>query len=211
MQAKYISPTFGGSKPGNGITFKASIGNDSAYAAEVLFNDTFGTFNVEFGAGYNGADGQSGDCDAQNNQCANPEGVLNDDMHTHLVSEAVSGSIWDTHTGFLVSGEYAQALSNIPGHQDASNYFLKGGFRKNVTGMGDTTAYVDYGKYSHMLGNDTALESWALGLDQAVDSTAMNVYFHFQEDKWDGGTTASGDVIPKQHVDYAIVGAKISF
>ncbi len=71
---------------------------------------------------------------------------------------------------------------------DATNFFINGGWAKNVTGAGDTTIHVSYNKSTGLLqdeveGFDSVAHTTVVGIDQAIDAAETHVYL-----QWEGST-----------------------
>jgi hypothetical protein len=51
--------------------------------------------------------------------------------------------------------------------------------------MGATTVDLQYERTDNLLANDTSAHLIGVGIDQAIDAVASNVYLHFQHDAFD--------------------------
>jgi hypothetical protein len=183
----YISPNLGGFK------LYADIGGDDTASAALAWVGRLGTVNAEVGAGYQ----QSSRIDGVNHQAqftAKPPltgtgstafDPLTDTANSTLRVLAVSGSVWDTNSGLFLSAEYGKAYSARAGRQDISNWFVEGGWQKNVSGLGLTSIYAQYNKQYNGLRNDTTGHLFGVGIDQAIDSAATNIYLHYQRDTYE--------------------------
>ncbi len=210
---KYISPTLGG------FTFKADVGGDDTAGANLGWAQKFGTVNVEAIAAYKSSKRIDGVIDQVFFPNLDPlTNVANDNLR----SAAISASIWETNSGLYLSGEYAKGYSAITGRNDTTNWFVQGGWMKNVTGVGVTTIYASYFKAQDMLTNDTSAHYFNVGVDQELSSVASNVYLHYQRDTFDGctnGPAASCTLsngalavgIPSQSLDTVTGGMVVHF
>ena len=177
----YISPVW------NGFTYKSDMGTDTGSVA-LTWTGTSGSLHGAFGAGYERSTkvpGQSPGGD-QSVQLASAATVpLTGLTHDLLRQFAVSASLLEDKSGLFVSGEYSRAYASIPGRQDATNWYARAGWTKNVTGMGVTTIGAQYQRTDNKLANDTSAHLWGIGIDQAIDSVASNIYVHYQHDSFD--------------------------
>ena len=210
----YISPML------SGFTFKADVGGDDTASASLTWIGKVDTIEAEAGIGYQVAHGGDGDCADKGAQCtqgrdalslANPWSTAG---QNNLRALGLSGSIWDTASGFYVSGEYSHVYAAATGRQDPTNWFAQAGWAKNASGLGVTTVYGSYDRTDNKAANDVSAHYWNLGIDQAIDAASSNVYLHYQHDQLDtdgvtGGST--GVAIPGQSVDSVTGGMVVRF
>ena len=212
-QIQYITPALAG------FTGKANVGGDNSWSLGLFYDNKFGNVAVKAGVGYE----QGSEIDGSANTAA-PVGVQvkNDVSLTTSTIKNVnaSASISESTSGLYLSGVYAQSYADKAGRQDGSNWMIKGGWQKNVSGLGTTAIYGSYFQENNMLANDTRGHIWAVGIDQAIDSVASNIYLQYQRDSFDtnGITTASvtaltpvGSTVNSQSIDEVIGGMIIRF
>ncbi len=187
----YISPNLGGFK------LYADVGGDDTASAALAWVGRVGTVNLEAGVGYQ----TSSRIDGVNHQTQNGASTafrpLTDLNNSTLRVLSTSGSVWDTNSGLFLSAEYGRAYAAIAGRQDITNWFVEGGWQKNVSGLGLTSLYAQYNKQYNGLRNDTSGHLFGVGIDQAIDSAASNIYLHYQRDTFETDgvvTNATPDV-----------------
>jgi Gram-negative porin len=176
----YISPTFGG------FTLKADVGGDDTASVGLGYSATQRTWNVALGAGYQVSrrgDGHSVDGGQAVQKADSTETeVLSTETARVL---ALSGSIYESGSGLFVTAEYSAAYADVAGRQDATNWYARAGWTKDVTGMGATTVDVQYERTDNLLASNTSAHLWGVGLDQALDAAASDIYVHYQHNSWD--------------------------
>ena len=191
----YVSPTW------EGFNFRASVGGDQTYAGEGLYSNKFGTVAVQAAVGYEVAHDADGDINDQacglpaaSNSANTPyTGIGCQSVQPKVLSSstalvtfgndmrvlAASASISESGSGLFVTGEYSRAYANngiVSNREDADNWMVKGGWQKDVTGLGSTDIYASYLKQNNLLANDTSGHMVAVGIDQAIDwSPAMSI------------------------------------
>ena len=182
----YISPTVGGFK------LFADVGGDDTASAALTWVGRFNTVNLEAGVGYQTSMRLDGVVHQARNQTPANGGTsstahdpLTNAANSNLQELAVSASIYDTNSGLFLSGEYSQAYADIAGRDDVINWFVEGGWQKNVSGLGLTSVYAQYMNQENSLVNDSEGHLWGVGIDQAVNSVASNLYLHYQHSSYD--------------------------
>jgi len=209
----YVSPTLGG------LTFKADAGGDDTASASLTWIGKFKTVLVEAGAGYQVSHHLDGVCAGGVGQCtqgidaislANP---WTDAAHDNLRAMGISGSVWDTGSGLFVSGEWSKVQADVSGRQDPTNWFVQAGWAKNAIGLGQTTVYGSFDRTDNKMANDTSAHYWNVGVDQAVDSVASNLYLHYQHDSFDtdGVILSNESVLNSQSIDSVTGGMVVHF
>ena len=210
----YVSPTV------SGLTFKASVGGEDTGAASLTWIGKFNTVEVEAGAGYQASNEIDGNCAGKGGQClqlfdtASQLSPWTDSAHTNLRALGLSGSVWDTASGFYLSGEYSHIYADASGRSDPTNWFAQAGWTKNASGLGATTLYGSYDRTDNKITNDTSAHYWNVGADQAIDSVASNLYLHYQHDSFDTSGAivgSSGFDINAQSIDSVTGGMVVHF
>ncbi len=186
----YISPMFGGFK------YYSDIGGDDTASAALTWVGKFNTLHAEAGIGYetsSRSDGVTGQAQFATTAPATASTAfvpLTDAANSTLRLLGLSGSIFDTASGLFASGEYSRAYAAAAGRQDITNWFVEAGWQKNVSGLGITSVYAQYMRQDNGLRNDTTAHLFGIGIDQAIDAAASNVYVHYQRDVFDGAVAA---------------------
>ena len=200
-QLQYISPAFAG------LTFKASYGGSDTWSTGLGYDNKFGTFSVKAAVGYYVAseiDGVTGGI-----QDIKAIGLTNSSLRVLGASASAGESV----SGLFITGEYGRAYSDIDGRNDVTNWMIKGGWQKNVTALGNTAVYGSYFKQNDLLKNGTSGHVLAIGIDQALDDVASNVYLQYQRDSYDtdGALLNGANPVNSQSIDAVIGGMIVRF
>ncbi len=199
----YISPTMAG------LTLRADVAGDDVYGASLTYDNKFkdDTIAVKASLGYE---------KLSRVDIASALGtglVASTDSQEIL---AVSGSISESTSGLYVTGLWGKATASIAGRQDATNWWVKGGWQKNVTGIGNTMIYAGYLKEDGLYQNATSKSSSTLievGIDQGIDDVG-SVYLQYQRGSLDNTLTGVGSgngTINAQSLDQVIGGMIVKF
>ena len=203
----YISPTW------NGFTYKSDFGSNTS-SLGLTWIGAAGTLRSAFGAGYQVSHGASGvqlGGPGFQPSASTAFVPLTDAAHDQLRQLALSASVTETHTGLFLSGEYSRAYAAIAGRQDAINWYARAGWVKDITGIGATTIDAQFERTDNKLANDTSAHLWGLGIDQAIDSVASNIYLRYQHDSFDSSgvvTAASSASVPSDCLAVCTVDAQ---
>jgi len=205
----YITPAW------NGFTAKANYAGDDTWGASLGYNNKFGTVSLVAALGYENAtelDGDNADKGIQNVQ-PSVSFPLTNFANNSLRVVAASASVSESGSGLYLTGEYSRAYANIAGRQDATNWMAKGGWQKNVSGLGTTAIYLSYFKQDNLWQNNTSGHVAAVGIDQAIDAVASDLYLQYQRDSFDTDGVALNGKIPvnSQSFDAVIGGMIIRF
>ena len=186
----YISPTW------NGFAYKSDVGNKTGSVA-LTWSGSSGTLHGAAGAGYEVSRGHTG-ANLGNASfvpaASSAFSPLTDSSNDTLRQAVVSASVMESNSGLFLTGEWSRAYAAISGRDDAVNWYARTGWVKNVTGLGNTVIDAQYERTDNKLANGTSAHLWGLGIDQAIDSVASNIYLHYQHDSFDTSgavTTAS--------------------
>ncbi len=123
----------------------------------------------------------------------------------------VAASIYNSSSGLFFTGEYNIGYTDIVGNDDTTVYYLKGGWRKNVTGMGDSIVYLAY-----LNGDDftqgVEAQAWTVGMQQNIDK-ANSAFFWAYDNRQvlEGDFLAGCDNNSCGDLSTFTLGAKISF
>ena len=195
---KYESPAI------LGFIASASFGEDDMWDAALRYAGEFSGFKLAFGVGYQ----QWTDANPDERNCvAGPNGGGADRNCQQL---GLSGAIMHVPTGLYVHGVYgirwddnvkflAAAVTN---RKDTSDrYYIQGGIEQNWFGFGKTTLFGEYANYNigvtgASVGSapNTAATGiyssqttvWGIGLNQAIDAAAMDLYLNYQHFDFEG-------------------------
>ena len=198
----YATPTLGG------FTGKVSYGGDDMVDASLTWVGKFNTVNLEAGVGYASATEHE----------VGTQGTFG--VGTQEVDFGGSASIYETGSGLFLSGAIGKGTTDAVGFSDKTFWFVRGGWQKNVTGMGLTTIDAQYYKADNgntlfnavdtAAGTTSSAHFFGIGIDQALDSVASNVYLHYQRDTFDPSATIA-PVIPSQSIDSVTAGMIVRF
>ncbi len=184
---RYISNAFGG------LSFNASVHGDDKWGVGVNFAQTFGTVSVGLGAGY----GEDSRVDGAGNFNGKFTGL--------------SAGIKESNSGLFLQGAWTKQDINLVGFTDPTNWNVQGGWGKNVSGLGVTTLYVGYDRSLNVadlvVTDSSAAHTWSVGLDQAIDSAAANVFVLYENSAID--TAVGNDVT--QSISAITAGMGIKF
>ncbi len=198
-----------------GFQVAASVGGDDTYAAALYYAQTFGTVNVAAGIGYD----VSRRSDAIDSQAAG--NYLTD---RNLAKLAMSGSIFESRSGIYGTLAWSKAYSDISGRHDATNWYGKMGWKRDVSGMGESNVYAEYDRTSELYRNDISAHVWGVGFTQDVDAVGSVMYLGYRHTQLDNGIAdpqlvpasnpalngPSGPV-PTQHFDAVLAGMVVQF
>ena len=180
---KYTTPTI------MGFTASASWGEDDRWDVGLLYSNTFNTVSVSAGVGYY-EDTDNGDGNIGIQHVIGPAGT---DINTAAVfankkqgEQVFSASFGLAESSSGLYGEinyynYQQDITNI----DGTEWYGKIGWKKNVTGIGETDIYGEYMRGEDLVANNTNADVWGVGLGQDIDAvgaTAYLSYRHFSAD-----------------------------
>ena len=101
---------------------------------------------------------------------------------------AGSASMMHSASGLFVTGAFGDQKDN-PVFGDVQMWQLRGGLEKNITGIGATTLFVEYG--DHKL-KDIDFDStfWGLGIVQQIDNAATDLFVSYRSYDIGGGFDA---------------------
>ena len=198
----YVSPNIAG------IEFRADYRGSDSYSASAVYTGKFNTINVAAGAAYL----SMSQADAVNGPSCNICAGGTENLY------GVSASIYESGSGLFLSGEYGGANTNVTGVNNWKDYFVHAGWHKNATGLGETAIDGQYDKSDSGKTHDGvtygAAHFWGVGIDQALDSVASNVYLHYQRDTYEGDQTVAAhaaNVINSQDIDTVLAGMIVRF
>lgn len=123
--------------------------------------------------------------------------------------EQIGGSISIAHVPTGLFAAFQAGSRDVKATDvDPSFWYVQGGIEKKWLSAGDTTFYGEYGRYDdfHVLGAETT--RFGFGVNQKIDSAAMDVYAHATFWSFDG--LDEGNVAPED-ITTLMVGSRIQF
>jgi hypothetical protein len=90
----------------------------------------------------------------------------------------VAASIYNSSSGLFFTGEYNVGFTDAVGADDTTAYYLKGGWRKNVTGLGDTIVYGAYLNGDNFTQGVEA-RAWTIGMKQNIDKASSSLFWAY--------------------------------
>jgi predicted porin len=205
-EVMYTTPEFGG------FQAKAAWGEADFWAVSLAYAGEFSGFRLAAKVAYGQmSDGgfALGAADTKD-ETAKCVAVVGDDAnHTEVdCNNWVAGaSIMHVATGLFLSGGYVDFTDNnrVAALDDNDTaWYVQGGIEQRYFAVGRTTLYGEYGEQEN--GNTgfggTTLSYWGLGLTQAIDAAAMDMYLFYRQLSCEHPTCVAADV-----EDLTLVGA----
>jgi hypothetical protein len=159
---RYDSPTL------SGFTVSASWGADDFAGVGAAYSGNWSGTDVTAGIAYE----------------QNTTNSLSDINNEKLL---VAASFYNTSSGIFLTGEYNIGYRDVS--DDAIAWYLKGGWRKNVNGLGETIIYGSYLRGEDLtLGVEAA--GWTIGMQQNIDAVGAAVFWNY-----DNRQILSGDAL----------------
>jgi hypothetical protein len=159
-----------------GFTASASWGEDDRYDVALRYSQDWNGLAVEAGVGY------SNDTD---------DNVLGNEIETFLASL----SLYHASSGLFGVISYGEKDFNIVGTDNGTNWYGKLGWRKNVTGMGETAIYGEYTRSEDatIVGQGTEADQWGAGIGQDIDAVGGTLYLGYRHSSADLGPGISSE------------------
>ena len=154
-----------------GFTASVSWGEDDRWGAALRYSQDWNGLAVEAGVGYDNNTDEQG-----------PNG----EVETFLASLA----LYHSATGLFGVVSYGEQDRNIAGDPNATNWYGKLGWRKNVTGMGETAIYGEYTR-SEDITVGTSADQWGAGVGQDIDAVGGTLYLGYRHSEADLGPGVS--------------------
>lgn len=197
----------------NASTGVGPIGRN--YGVDLKYAGEFSGVRVAAGVGYERSDANEDDGVSANSTYKNLGGVL---------------SLLHVPTGLFVQGEYqatkGQSASALAGaaltgaEAKGDRWHVQAGIGQNWFGIGKTTLFAEYGKHNGWQGLQAAvtvagksvdsLTIWGLGINQAIDAAAMDLYIGYRNYDGRDQVEALGG-IALQNISIITAGARIRF
>jgi hypothetical protein len=196
---KYETPTIAG------FTGSAAFGEDDMWDIALRYAGEHHGFKLAAGIGYQEfTDGNvTANAIGFTRGCVSTatNGVTGDVKCSQV---GLSASIMHLATGLYVTGAYGhrdddrrKEVFGVDAKKGDTMWYLQAGIEQNWLGFGKTTLFGEYlnNDQGHITAANGALEGrmWGLGINQAIDAAAMNLYMVYRDhsfDQW--GVTATG-------------------
>jgi predicted porin len=191
-----------------GFVASASWGEDDRYDVALRYSQDWGGLAVEAGVGYSNISDERcndvtpdavlpvpADDDAQpadnNPQCDEQSGEAGE---TEVFLASLS--LYHASSGLFGVISYGEKDVDSPGDPNATNWYGKLGWRKNVTGMGETAIYGEYTQ-SQDVTPGTEGTQWGVGIGQDIDAVGGTLYLGYRHSEADipGVTTDDHDQV----------------
>lgn len=172
-----------------GFTASASWGEDDRYDVALRYSQDWNGLAVEAGVGYSNSSDES--CNGVSNPLGPPcdnQAVPGGETDVFLASL----SLYHSPTGLFGVVSYGERDVNIAGLPNATNWYGKLGWRKNISGMGETAIYGEYTK-SEDVTPGTSADQWGLGLGQDIDAVGGTIYLGYRHSTADLGPGIATD------------------
>ncbi len=197
-----------------GFTASASWGEDDFWEVALRYSGELSGFKVLLGTGYS---------------------VFTDEGLGPLPAGSTKDSKFFQAGGYVQHIETGLFLHAAYGYDDNSDtrvgvaqvkpengqhWYLKGGIRKNWTGLGATVVYGDFAEYLDQIGpaalalgvRDSTLRRYGGGIAQEIDAAAMTLYLKYQHyDLEVGGAALNPGLVNIDNADFVSVGGLINF
>jgi hypothetical protein len=161
-----------------GFTASASWGEDDRYDVALRYSQDWGGLAVEAGVGYSNNSDDLPVVGAANN----PFSIFDDtnEVETFLASL----SLYHASSGLFGVVSYGEKDANLVGFDNATNWYGKIGWRKNVTGMGETAIYGEYTRSEDVSPGVTG-DQWGVGVGQDIDAVGGTLYLGYRHSEAD--------------------------
>jgi hypothetical protein len=178
---RFNSNSFGG------FSVTASAHGDDKWGVGANYAGSFNTVSIAAGVGY-----------GRNSRV---DGVVAPPLGFDPTFLGLSAGIKESSSGLFLQGTWAKRTdTNVatPGLEPV-NWYVAGGWAKNVSGAGDTTLFASYDKSTGVAGRnslneDSAAHTFTLGLDQAITAANSHIYVTYENTAID--TAVSGPLVP---------------
>ena len=172
-----------------GFTASASWGEDDRYDVALRYSQDWNGLAVEAGVGY------SNNTDETCNGVSVPAGPPCDNQTAEggeVETFLASLSLYHAATGLFGVVSYGEKDFNIVGDPNATNWYGKLGWRKNVSGMGETAIYGEYTQSTDVTPGTEGTQ-WGLGIGQDIDAVGGTLYLGYRHSEADLGPGISTD------------------
>ncbi len=101
-------------------------------------------------------------------------------------------ALYHSPSGLFGVASYGERDLNIVGVDSATNWYAKLGWRKNVSGMGETAIYGEY-THSEDVTPGTEADQWGAGVGQDIDAVGGTLYLGYRHSEADLGPGIATD------------------
>jgi hypothetical protein len=196
MVVRYDSPTFAG------FGLSATWGEDDVGAAGLSYSGSFSGTDVVAGVAYE----------------TNSTNVANDSSN----KLTAGASIYNAPSGLYLTGEYNVGYGYGPAAGDTADdmtaYFIKGGWRKNVSGLGETNLYLSYLHAENFLqvaavgtAGNTEGQAFTVGAAQDLDSVGATLFLQYDNRQVLAGDATIGCAGDCEDLTTVMGGMKVTF
>ncbi len=190
-QIRYDTPSIAG------FTASASWGEDDRYDVALRYSQEWNGLAVEAGVGYSNLSDERCDAVSGVDALGNPLVVNGEcDFQTGEAGEVevflASLALFHSPSGIFGVASYGEFDRNIAGIDSATNWYAKLGWRKNVTGMGETAIYGEY-THSEDVTPGTEGDQWGAGIGQDIDAVGGTLYLGYRHSEADLGAGITTD------------------
>ena len=125
--------------------------------------------------------------------------------------ETFGGSVSLAHvpTGLYVAFQAAEKEYKGANALTSNFWYAQAGIEKKLLPYGATTVYGEYGKYNDVSFKNQEATRFGLGLNQKIDSAAMDIYAHATF--WNFDDNRVGGRTDIQDMSTVLVGSRIQF
>jgi hypothetical protein len=212
----YSTPNFGG------LSAAAAWGENDIWDVALRYAGEFSGVRLAAGVGYIHNSGGLNEVTPDNGVAVGPQPN----------QWKGSASILHVATGLYLTGAYVNQ-DNDNGNPNTTLWYVQGGISKNWTGLGNTTLYGEYsrvhdgivcgvGSAACIAATGSAADSvtgsearvWGIGVVQAVDSAAMDLFLSYRQYSADFDSLPGGAFVGRtDYNDFNVVmgGARIKF
>jgi len=204
-----------------GFQAAASVGSQT-WALALYYSRQRGSLNVAAGIGYDVSYGEA----ALSSQLVGR--TLVDATSTRLAKLGLSGTVFESKLGLYATAGYSRVAAVLDGRGDATNLYGKLGWRRNVSGLGETNFYGEYDRTSQAYANGVNAQVWGAGVTQDLDATGSVLYAGFRHanletgidganliltaaQKASGASPTLAAAIPAQSFDAVLAGLAVQF
>lgn len=163
---RYDTPTFGGFQASASWGGGQTISGDDAWDAAIRYAAEFGGIRFAAGVGYRVES-------------------LSSFGASDIRTRAGSASMHHMASGLFLNGAYGLQDSH-PLWGDLRMWHVRGGWARNVTGLGLTSIYGEFADHDFKSLN-VGSHFWGAGVTQAIDSSALDLFVAYREYDLGGG------------------------
>ncbi len=196
---RYISPTFAG------FALSTSFGQDDYWDIALRFAREIGDFRVGFGVAYMRDTGANNRAAGLISAAACTTTTAASDVSCEQVG--LSGSVQHVPTGLYIASAYGWAHDKLAVTNDTDwGWHITGGVNRRFNALGNTNFWLMYTTNEQDITvNNAKLDIYGIGINQAIDAAAMNVYIWYKHFDAEVAGADTGDL------DVVTVGAIIRF